>query len=71
MVFEKLKEIIGAIGITDEIRPETALYGDLGMDSTELADFSAGIMKEFGVMLKGSELKNYSVAKIVELISKK
>ena len=71
MVFGKIKEIIREIGITDEIYPETLLCDDLAMDSTELVDLASAIMKEFGVMLKSSELKKCSVAKLIEFINKK
>lgn len=70
MIFEKIQEIIKGIGITDEISPETLLFDDLGMDSTELADLSTAIVKEFGVSIKSSKMKKCSIAGVVGIIAK-
>jgi|GEM_PF-1300095 len=70
MIFERICEMIRSIGISDEVSPEIMLVNDLGMDSTELADLSTAIAKEFGVLIKSGDMKGYSVARIVEIIAK-
>lgn len=70
----KLKSIFKkALDIKDsEIVPGAKLDESLGIDSTEMVEISVAIKKEFGVLLKDSELKKtHSFNDIVGILKNK
>ena len=73
-VEDKVKEVFNKVLDIEpsEIKPEEALDGSLGIDSTELVEISVGLKKELNVELGDNELKkSHSFNEIVEILKGK
>ena len=63
-VFDRLFAILEEMGIPSEnIKLESHLEDDLGIDSTELVEFSVAIEKEFNVDIERKDLDNMETIK--------
>jgi len=74
MIFEKVKEIIAdQLGIdTEEIKMETKLIDDLGVDSLEIFEVIMSIEEEFEIEIPNEDVEGMkSVNEMVKYIESK
>lgn len=70
---EVVKKVINeAIGIKlEEMNPDTNLYDNLGMDSTELVEVAIALEKELGIKIpKGTLNVKSTIAQVAENLDK-
>ncbi|MDP4144214.1 MAG: TIGR04076 family protein [Bacillota bacterium] len=67
--FIKIKDIISNMGIEGgELKLQTNLTEDLGLDSTEMVEFLVSVEKTFGVKVSASQLEAGNIGEIVRLV---
>ncbi|WBW97652.1 acyl carrier protein [Oceanirhabdus sp. W0125-5] len=74
MIFEKVKEIIAdQLGIdTEEIKMETKLIDDLGVDSLEIFEVIMSLEEEFEIEIPNEDVEGMkSVSEMVKYIESK
>lgn len=65
--FEKIKKIVCSLGVKEEIRDDSVLEDDLGIDSLNLFELCVEIEKEFGVDLTNCISSRLTIEQLCEM----